>query len=83
VDLIEENLRKIGFDNAANISGQKRNWRWKIKMDDGSTIILELLADRSDQVGPRVQPLPTEAGGLDRKLTDTACDFGPLSFLFR
>jgi hypothetical protein len=28
-------------------------------MDDGTTIILELLADRSDEVGPRVQPLPT------------------------
>lgn len=57
---LEENLRKIGFDNATNSSGQKQSWRWKIKMDDGSTIILELLADRSDQVGPRVQPLPTE-----------------------
>ena len=57
---LEENLRKIGFDNATNSSGQKQNWRWKIKMDDGNTIILELLADRSDQVGPRVQPLPTE-----------------------
>jgi hypothetical protein len=57
---LEENLRKIGFDNATNSSGQKQNWRWKIKMDDGNTIILELLADRSDEVGPRVQPLPTE-----------------------
>ena len=57
---LEENLRKIGFDNATNASGQKQNWRWKIKLEDGNTIILELLADRSDQVGPRVQPLPTE-----------------------
>jgi hypothetical protein len=29
-------------------------------MDDGSAIILELLADRSEQVGSKVQPLPTE-----------------------
>ena len=57
---LEENLRKIGFDNATNSSGQKQSWRWRIKMDDGSAIILELLADRSDEVGPRVQPLPTE-----------------------
>lgn len=57
---LEENLRKIGFDNATNRSGQKQNWRWRIKMDDGSTIILELLADRSEQVGGKVEPLPTE-----------------------
>jgi hypothetical protein len=24
---LEENLRKIGFDNAKNKSGQKQNWR--------------------------------------------------------
>jgi hypothetical protein len=57
---LEENLRKIGFDNATNRSGQKQNWRWQITMAEGSHIILELLADRTDQVGPRVQPLPTD-----------------------
>jgi hypothetical protein len=57
---LEENLRKIGFDNATNNSGQKQNWRWRITMDDGSTVILELLADRSDQVGGKVKSLPTE-----------------------
>jgi hypothetical protein len=57
---LEENLRKIGFDNATNDKGQKQNWRWKITLDDGSTVILELLADRSDQVGGKVKPLPTE-----------------------
>jgi hypothetical protein len=44
---LEENLRKIGFDNAMNRSGQKQNWRWTITMDDGSSVILELLADWS------------------------------------
>jgi hypothetical protein len=57
---LEENLRKIGFDNATNRSGQKQNWRWQITMAEGSHIILELLADLTDQVGPRVQPLPTD-----------------------
>jgi hypothetical protein len=57
---LEENLRKIGFDNATNHSGQKQSWRWKITMEDKSPIILELLADRTDEVGARVQPLPTE-----------------------
>jgi hypothetical protein len=57
---VEENLRKIGFDNATNDQGRKQNWRWRIKLEDERTIILELLADRSDEVGRRVQPLPTE-----------------------
>jgi len=57
---LEENLRKIGFDNATNRSGQKQNWRWQITMAEGSHIILELLTDRTDQVGPLVQPLPTD-----------------------
>lgn len=57
---LEENLRKIGFNNATNRSGQVQNWRWRIEMDDGSTIILELLADRSEQVGGKVEPLPTD-----------------------
>jgi hypothetical protein len=57
---LEENPRKIGFDNATNRSGQKQSWRWRITMDDGSTVILELLADRSEMVGGKVEPLPTE-----------------------
>jgi hypothetical protein len=57
---LEENLRKIGFDNATNKSGQKQSWRWRMRMDDGSMVILELLADRSDHVGGKVKPLPTE-----------------------
>jgi hypothetical protein len=57
---LEENLRRMGFDNAMNQSGQKQNWRWKITLDDGSNVILELLADRSDQMGGKVKPLPTE-----------------------
>lgn len=57
---LEENLRKIGFDNATNRSGQKQSWRWKITLDDGNTVVLELLADRSEIVGGKVKPLPTE-----------------------
>jgi hypothetical protein len=57
---LEENLRKIGFKNARNGNGQKLNWRWWIKMEGGSTVILELLADRPDIMGGKVKPLPTE-----------------------
>ncbi len=57
---LEENLRKIGFKNAANDKGQNLNWRWWIKMEDGSTVILELLADRPDIMGGKVKPLPTD-----------------------
>lgn len=57
---LEQNLRKIKFKNATNDKGQNLNWRWWIKMDDGSTVILELLADRQDIMGGKVKPLPTD-----------------------
>jgi hypothetical protein len=57
---LEENLRKIGFDNAKNKSGQKQNWRWQVTLADGSHIILELLADNPEAGGGKVQELPTD-----------------------
>lgn len=57
---LEENLRKIGFDNAKNKSGQRQNWRWQIMLADGSHIILELLADNPEAGGGKMQELPTE-----------------------
>jgi hypothetical protein len=50
---LEENLRKIGFDNAKNKSGQKQNWRWQVTLADGSHIILELLADNPEVGGAK------------------------------
>lgn len=57
---LEDNLKKIGFERGENDKGQKVNWRWKVKMEDGTTIILELLADHPDLRGGRAQPLPDE-----------------------
>jgi Nucleotidyl transferase AbiEii toxin, Type IV TA system len=57
---LEENLKKIGFERGENDKGQKVNWRWKVRMDDGATIVLELLADHPDLRGGRAQPIPDE-----------------------
>lgn len=57
---LEDNLKKIGFERGENDKGQKVNWRWKVKMEDGTTIVLELLADHPDLRGGRAQPLPDE-----------------------
>ncbi len=57
---LEENLKKIGFERGENDKGQKVNWRWKVRMDDGATIVLELLADHPDLRGGRAQPIPYE-----------------------
>ncbi len=57
---LEENLRKIGFERAENDKGQKVNWRWKVRMEDGATIVLELLADHPSMRGGTVQPIPAE-----------------------
>src|ERR1035441_1172362 len=55
---LEDNLKKIGFERGENENGQKVNWRWKVKLEDGTTIVLELLADHPDLRGGRAQPLP-------------------------
>jgi hypothetical protein len=57
---LEQNLTKIGFKNATNTQGKNVTWRWKVRMEDGSQIILELLTDRQDTMGGRVKPLPIE-----------------------
>ncbi len=57
---LEENLKRIGFERAENETGQKQSWRWKIRMDDGTSIILELLADKPALGGGKVEPLPTD-----------------------
>ena len=57
---LEDNLKKIGIERGENDKGQKVNWRWKVKLEDGTTIILELLADHPGLRGGRAQPLPDE-----------------------
>jgi hypothetical protein len=57
---LEDNLKKIGFERGENDKGQKVNWRWKVRMEDGTTILLELLADHPSVKGGRVQPIPDE-----------------------
>lgn len=58
---LEENLRAMGFERAANERGVKQSWRWKAMVDGGS-MILEFLADDPKLRGGRVQELPTEGG---------------------
>lgn len=57
---LEDNLKKIGFERGVNDKGQKVNWRWKVRMEDGTSIVLELLADHPDLRGGRAQPLHDE-----------------------
>lgn len=57
---LEDNLKKIGFERGENDKGQKVNWRWKVRMEDGTNVVLELLADHPDLRGGRAQPLPDE-----------------------
>src|ERR1035437_4467910 len=57
---LEQNLKKIGFERGENDKGQKVNWRWKVRMEDGATIILELLADYSSTRGGVPRPIPDE-----------------------
>jgi hypothetical protein len=57
---LEENLKKIGFERGENDKGEKVNWKWKVRVDDGTPIVLELLADHPALRGGRTQPIPDE-----------------------
>ncbi|MFM8467287.1 MAG: hypothetical protein ACKOAO_06985 [Oxalobacteraceae bacterium] len=57
---LEDNFRKMGFERAENSAGTKLSWRWQTRTENGAVMVLELLADASDIVGGKVQPLPTE-----------------------
>jgi hypothetical protein len=57
---LEDNFKTLGFERGENNKGEKVSWRWQIKTSDGTTIILELLADDPDGSGRRVQPIPTK-----------------------
>jgi len=57
---LEENLHKLGFERATNEKNQKLSWRWKARAEHGAVIILELLADKPEFAGGKVQPLPTD-----------------------
>lgn len=57
---LEENLKAIGFERGENDRGEKVNWKWKVKLEDGAFVVLELLADHPDLRGGRAQPIPDE-----------------------
>ncbi len=56
---LEENLHNMGFVRGTNNKGEKISWRWQVKADNGSLMILELLVD-DPEMGARVGPLPTD-----------------------
>jgi hypothetical protein len=57
---LEDNLKRMGFERWTNDKGVKLSWRWEMKVDAKTTLLLEFLADAPDIAGGRVQPLPTE-----------------------
>ena len=57
---LEENLRRMGFDNSTNDRGQALSWRWQTHTERGALMVVELLADAPEVAGGRVEPLPTD-----------------------
>ena len=57
---LEDNFKKLGFERGENSKGDKVSWRWQVKTESGTTVILELLADNPDVSGGKVRVLPTE-----------------------
>lgn len=56
---LEENLRNMGFQQAANERGVRQAWRWWADVD-GGRMILEFLADNPKVDGGKIKALPTD-----------------------
>jgi hypothetical protein len=56
---LEENLKRMGFERAENDKKQKLSWRWQVRTEHGSLMIMELLTDAPEIAGGKVQPIPT------------------------
>lgn len=57
---LEQNLKRIGFARAENDDGVKVSWRWQIRTENGTLVLVELLTDAPDMASGRHQPLPTD-----------------------
>ncbi len=57
---LEENLQQMGFRRGENARGDRVNWRWTNRTDEGATVIIEFLADDPNLRGGALQELPTE-----------------------
>lgn len=54
---LERNLKRMGFERGSNDIGQRVSWRWKIQVNEGMFLELELLTE-SPEAGRRVTPIP-------------------------
>ncbi|HMP43654.1 MAG TPA: antitoxin [Sphingopyxis sp.] len=57
---LEENLKAMDFERAENDKGAKQSWRWRAEIEDGTTMILEFLADSPELGGGKVKELPSD-----------------------
>ncbi len=57
---LEDNFKRLGFARGTNSNGKPVSWRWEIKADAKTKIILELLADDPEKSGGKVMELPTD-----------------------
>ncbi|WP_454702988.1 antitoxin [Agrobacterium burrii] len=57
---LEDNFKKLGFERGTNSAGKPVSWRWEIKADAKTKVILELLADDPEKSGGKVMVLPTD-----------------------
>jgi hypothetical protein len=57
---LEDNFKKLGFARGTNSAGKPVSWRWEIKADAKTKVILELLADDPQKSGGKVMELPTD-----------------------
>ena len=58
---LEKNLKRMGFERAEaeHDINKKVSWRWKAKIDGGTTIILEFLAYDPEKAGGRITEIKT------------------------
>jgi hypothetical protein len=57
---LEDNFKKLGFTRGTNSAGKPVSWRWESRANNGTKIIVELLADDPEKSGGKVMELPTD-----------------------
>jgi hypothetical protein len=61
---LEQNLKRMGFERGANDAGRIQHHRWVKPVQEGLTVVLDLLCDVPSREGPRLVNLSGDARGL-------------------
>jgi hypothetical protein len=57
---LEENLKAMNFKRGTNEEGHAQNHSWRAQIDDGISVVIDLLCDAPEEEGRRIARVPGE-----------------------